>query len=80
MRKFSENQIMSILNESETGLAVAELCRKHGIIAATYCAWKSKYSGVSGSELTRMRELEVGSATLKRMCAESALASSRSAA
>jgi putative transposase len=52
---------------------VAELCRKHGISAATYYAWKSKYAGATVSDLTRMRELEAENARLKRMYAELAL-------
>ena len=71
--KFSESQIVAILKEGEAGLAVAEVCRKHGISAATYYAWKSKYAGASVSDLTRMRELEAENARLKRMYAELAL-------
>lgn len=71
--KFSESQIVAILKEGEAGLAVAELCRKHGISAATYYAWRSKYAGASVSDLTRMRELEAENARLKRMYAELAL-------
>lgn len=71
--KFSESQIVAILKEGEAGLAVAELCRKHGISAATYYTWKSKYAGVSVNDLTRMRELEAENARLKRMYAELAL-------
>lgn len=71
--KFSESQIVAILKEGEAGLAVAELCRKHAISAATYYAWKSKYAGASVSDLTRMRELEAENAKLKRMYAELAL-------
>lgn len=71
--KFSESQIVAVLKEGEAGLAVAELCRKHGISAATYYAWRSKYAGASVSDLTRMRELEAENARLKRMYAELAL-------
>ncbi len=71
--KFSESQIVAILKEGEAGLAVAELCRKHAISAATYYAWKSKYAGASVSDLTRMRELEAENARLKRVYAELAL-------
>jgi putative transposase len=72
-RKFHESQIVAILKEGEAGLAVAELCRKHGISAATYYAWKSKYAGATVSDLTRMRELEAENTRLKRMYAELAL-------
>jgi putative transposase len=71
--KFTENQIVGILGEGEAGLPVAELCRKHGIINATYYQWKSKYLGVSASELKRIKDLEAENSKLKRMYAELAL-------
>ena len=71
--KFSESQIVAILKEGEAGLPVAQACRKHGISAATWYGWKSKYAGASVSDLTRMRELEVENARLKRMYADLAL-------
>jgi putative transposase len=75
MRKsrFTEGQILAILGEGEAGLAVAEICRKHGISTATYYQWKSKYAGMSANELKRVKELEVENAKLKRMYAELAL-------
>jgi len=54
--KFSESQIVAILKEGEAGVPVADLVRKHGISAATYYNWKSKYAGVAVSELKRLRE------------------------
>ena len=69
--KFTEPQIVAILKEGEVGMAVADIVRKHGVSAATYYNWKSKYAGVAVSE--RMRELETENAKLKRMYAELAL-------
>jgi putative transposase len=71
--KFSESQIIQILNEKEAGYTVSELCRKHGISEATYYNWKSKYSGMSVSELTRLKELEQENARLKKMYADLSL-------
>lgn len=71
--KYSESQIVAILKEGEAGMPVAEVCRKHGISAATWYAWKSKYAGATVSDLTRMRELEAENSKLKRMYAELAL-------
>ena len=62
-----------ILKEGEAGLAVAQLARKHGISAATYYHWKSKYAGAGIPELKRLRELEAENAKLKRMYADLAL-------
>jgi putative transposase len=71
--KFSESQIVAILKEGEAGVAVAEVCRKHGISSATWYLWKSKYAGATVSDLTRMRELQAENARLKRMVADLAL-------
>ena len=71
--KFTESQIVGILGEGESGLPVAEVCRKHGISNATYYQWNSKYSGVSASELKRIKDLEAENSKLKRMYAELAL-------
>jgi putative transposase len=71
--KFTESQIVAILAECESGLAVGDVCRKHGISNATYYQWKSKYAGVSANELKRIKDLEAENGKLKRMYAELAL-------
>ncbi len=71
--RFTEVQIVAILKEGEGGRPVAELVRKHAISSATYYAWKSKYGGLSASELKRLKELEVEHAKLKRLYADLAL-------
>ncbi len=71
--RFTETQIVSILNEADAGVAVKDICRKHGIAPATYYKWKSKYGGLGASELKCIKELEAENADLKRMYAESSL-------
>jgi putative transposase len=71
--KFTESQIVAILAEGESGLAVGDVCRKHGISNATYYQWKSKYAGVSANELKRIKDLEAENGKLQRMYAELAL-------
>ena len=75
MRKsrFTEAQIVAVLQEGAAGVPVAELLRKHGISRNTYFNWKSKYAGVTVRELRRLRELELENARLKRLYAELAL-------
>lgn len=71
--RFTESQIVAMLKEGEAGLPVAQLTRKHGISAATYYYWKSRYAGAGVAELKRLRELEAENARLKRMYADLAL-------
>jgi len=71
--RFTETQIVSILNEADAGMKVQDLCRKHGISPATYYKWKSKYGGMTASDLKRMKELEAENAKLKRMYADLSL-------
>jgi len=71
--RFTETQIVAILNEADAGIQVKEICRKHGISDATYYNWKSKYGGMSASDLKRMKEMEIENSNLKRMYADMAL-------
>jgi putative transposase len=71
--KYSESQIAAILQEAGAGLAVAEVARKYGISAATFYQWRSKYGGMSVSDMQRLRELEQENARLKRMFADLSL-------
>jgi putative transposase len=71
--RFTETQIVAILKEADAGMPVKEICRKHGISDATYYNWKSKYGGMSASDLKRIKEWESENAKLKRMYADMAL-------
>ena len=71
--RFTEAQIIGILNEQGSGLKVSEICRKHGISEATYHNWKSKYSGLSVDELKRLKELEAENLRLRRLVADLSL-------
>ncbi len=71
--RFTETQIVAILKEADTGMLIKDVCRKHGISDATYYNWKSKYGGMSASDLKRMKEMERELSQLKRMYAEMAL-------
>lgn len=71
--RFTESQIVSILNQQHTGQKVSDICREHGISDATFYNWKAKYGGMGVSELTRMKELEAENARLKRMYADLSL-------
>jgi putative transposase len=71
--RFTEEQIIAILREQETGVPVADLCRKHGLSSPTFYKWKAKYGGMDVSEARRLRALEDENAKLKRMLADAML-------
>jgi len=71
--RFTESQIVAILKEADSGLKVADVCRRHGISQPTYYNWKSKYGGLGIAELKRIKELEAEHSKLKRMYADLAM-------
>jgi putative transposase len=71
--RFTEEQIIGILKEHETGISVVDLCRKHGVSDASIYKWKAKYGGMDASEARRLRSLEEENARLKRLLADAML-------
>jgi putative transposase len=57
-KRFSEEQIIGFLREAEAGMAVKDLCRKHGFSEASYYLWRSKFGGMSVPDAKRLKELE----------------------
>lgn len=72
-QRFSEEQIIGILKQHESGVPTAELCRQHNISLATFYKWKSKFGGMSVNEAQRLKQLEAENAKLKRIVADQAL-------
>ncbi|CCM69668.1 putative transposase [Sinorhizobium medicae] len=72
-QRFTEEQIIGVLKEQETGVKAADLCRKHGISEATFYNWKAKYGGMEVSEAKRLKALEDENAKLKKLLAEQML-------
>jgi putative transposase len=70
--RFTEAQILKALKEAEARPAT-EVARKLGIAPATLYQWKSRYGGMTLSELKRLRELEGENARLKKMYADLSL-------
>ena len=72
-KRFTEEQIISILKEAEAGLSVKELCRKHNISDATFYTWRKKLGGLDVSEARRLKALEEENNRLKRLLADAML-------
>ena len=71
--RFSEEQILGILKQAETGRRTEDLCREHGISPATFYTWRSKYGGLELSEAKRLKVLEEENGRLKALVAELSL-------
>lgn len=72
-KRYTEEYIVRVLNEAEQGATVAELCRKHGMSAASFYGWKQKFGGMTVAETKRLRLLEEENRRLKKLVADQAL-------
>ena len=71
VKRFSEDEIVRILREAETGgKNIADVCRAHGITETTFYRWRREFAGLPRPEVRRLRELEKENARLKRLLAE----------
>ena len=73
--RYTDRQIIAILNQGEAGTPVADLCREHGMSSATFYKWRAKYGGMDASLMARLKELEDENRRLKKMYAEERLVS-----
>jgi len=72
-KRFSEEQIVKILQEAERANTEREVIRKHNISDTTFYRWKKLYGGMGVSEVKRLKELEAENAKLKKLLAEQML-------
>ena len=69
-KRFSDEQIISILREAESGVFARELCRKHAISDAAYYTWRKKFDGMEMPEVKRLKSFDEENAHLKELLAE----------
>jgi putative transposase len=72
-KRFTEEQIIGFLNEAEAGVAVKDLCRKHGFSDAAFYGWRTKFRGMKVEDAKRLKALEQENTKLKRLLADSML-------
>ena len=75
MRKsrFTEGQVVQVLQEWDAGAKLGELVRRHGVTEQTLYRWKRKYGGLQVNEAKRLKALEEENRQLKRLVADQAL-------
>lgn len=72
-KRFSVEQIVTVLKEAELGTPVADLIRKVGISEQTFYRWKKVYGGLEPSQARKLKQLEEENAKLKRLVADLSL-------
>jgi putative transposase len=72
-KRFTEEQIIGFLKEADAGMAVKDLCRRHGFSEASYYLWRSKFGGMDVPDAKRLKALEIENTRLKKLLAESML-------
>lgn len=74
-KRYTEEQIIGFLKEADRGMAVKELCRRHGFSEQSYYVWRRKFGGMDVSDARRLKSLEAENARLKKLLADTMLES-----
>ena len=72
-QRYSESQIVRILQEAEAGVPVTELARKYGFSQSAFYRWRAKYGGMDVAAVQRLKALEEENRRLKQMYANLSL-------
>ena len=75
--KFSDENIVAILNEHNAGRTANELCRVHGMSPATFYNWKARYAVIDRLASRRLKGLEDENTKLRQLLADAILENAR---
>ena len=71
--RFTEAQIVSMLQQYDSGIKVSDICRNKCITTATFYSWKRKYGGMDAQQLKELKSLQEENRRLKQMYADLSL-------
>ena len=69
-KRYKEEQIIYALRQVEGGRKIAEVCRELDVSEQSYHRWKKQYAGMGISELRRLKQLEEGNSSLRKLVAD----------
>ena len=71
--RFTDEQIIGMIKEQETGTPTEEVCRKYGVSSASFCKYKSKFGGMDVSDARKLKALEEENTKLNKLPVEQML-------
>jgi putative transposase len=72
-KRYSEDQIVKVLQEIDNGASMARVARSYGIGVQTIYAWRRRYAGMGSSELAELKALQAENVRLKQIVATQAM-------
>ncbi len=66
--KFTERQILRILQESDAGAPLSRLCKKYGMSTSSFYSWRGKYADGGESLTDKVKTLEGENRRLRKLC------------
>ena len=72
-KRFSVEQITSVLQQVAAGVSVGDVCRQVGVSEQTFYRWKKEYGSMLPSEARELKQLRDENTKLKRLVADLSL-------
>lgn len=72
-KRYTEEQIVKILQEVEQGSSIRDTCRKHNVAEGTFYRWRQSYGGMEVSDVRELKNLKLENSRLKKLVADQAL-------
>jgi putative transposase len=69
-KRFSVEQIVSVLKQAEVGVPIGELVRQVGISEQTFYRWKKRYAKLEIDQVRQLKQLQEENQRLKRLVAD----------
>lgn len=72
-KRYTEEQILKVLKEIDSGMSIASVARSHGISDQTIYRQRERFGGMSKSELGELRPLQDENRRLRHLVSQLSL-------
>src|SRR5262245_45388270 len=63
----TEHEILSLLDEADAGISIAEICSTARVSPRTFYRWRKRYGGLTSPALRHLKELEIENQRLRSL-------------